>query len=87
LLNISTTESSMATVNFSVPDDVKAAFDKMFGAQNKSGIVADLMRRAVREATQQQRREQLFRKLTGARAGRPTASSAQLRAARAAGRP
>ncbi|MEO8316213.1 MAG: hypothetical protein ABI645_15630 [Pseudomonadota bacterium] len=39
----------MATVNFSVPDDVKAEFDKAFGDQNKSSIIADLMRRAVRE--------------------------------------
>lgn len=30
----------MATVNFSVPDDVKEAFDKAFGDQNKSAIVA-----------------------------------------------
>ena len=36
----------MATVNFSVPDDVKTAFfDKAFGGQNKSAILAELMRR------------------------------------------
>src|ERR1700722_7307603 len=31
LFNISTMRSAMAIVNFSVPDDVKAAFDKAFG--------------------------------------------------------
>jgi metal-responsive CopG/Arc/MetJ family transcriptional regulator len=39
----------MATVNFSVPDEVKAEFDRAFGDQNKSSIIAELMRRAVRE--------------------------------------
>jgi hypothetical protein len=36
----------MATVNFSVPDEVKAAFDKAFSRQNKSAVVAELMRSA-----------------------------------------
>jgi hypothetical protein len=39
----------MATVNFSVPDEVKEVFDQVFGDQNKSAVVAELMRRAVRE--------------------------------------
>jgi hypothetical protein len=50
----------MATVNFSVPDEVKETFDKTFGDQNKSAIIADLMRRAVREHQLQIRREQLY---------------------------
>ena len=66
----------MATVSFSVPDEVKAAFDKAFAGQNKSGIVAELMRRAVRESAQRKRREQLFRTLTQARVHRPPASAA-----------
>ena len=39
--------TTMATVNFSVLDEVKAEFDKIFGDQNRSSIIADLMRRAV----------------------------------------
>lgn len=77
----------MATVNFSVPDEVKAAFDRAFTGKNKSAIVADLMRRAVHEAQQCRRREQLFRELTSRRSRRRRASSAQIRAARVAGRP
>ena len=34
----------MATVNFSVPADVKEAFDKVFARQNKSAVLAELMR-------------------------------------------
>jgi hypothetical protein len=77
----------MATVNFSVPDEVKAEFDKAFGDQNKSSIIAELMRRAVRERQLKIRRERLFRQLSSARGGRPSLSSAEVRKARAANRP
>ena len=39
----------MATVNFSVPDEVKEAFNKAFAQQNKSAVIADLMRDALPE--------------------------------------
>jgi metal-responsive CopG/Arc/MetJ family transcriptional regulator len=76
----------MATVNFSVPDEVKEAFDKTFGDQNKSAVIAKLMRRAVDEHQLQKRREQLFRQLTNARARRPTATADQIAKARSSGR-
>ena len=37
----------MATVNFSVPDDVREAFNETFKDRNKSAIIAELMREAV----------------------------------------
>ncbi len=77
----------MATVNFSVPDEVKAAFDKAFGDQNKSSIIAELMRRAVRERELQIRRKRLFRQLSSARTSRPSLSSEDLRKVRTAERP
>jgi hypothetical protein len=77
----------MATVNFSVPDEVKMEFDKAFGDQNKSSIIADLMRRAVRERKLQIRRDRLFRQFRVARSGRPTFTSAEVRRARSAERP
>jgi hypothetical protein len=77
----------MATVNFSVPDDVKTEFDKTFGGQNKSAVIAGLMRKAVAEVKQRERREAIFRTLTQRRAKRPTLSDAQFRASRAMGRP
>ncbi len=72
----------MATVNFSVPDEVKMEFDKAFGDQNKSSIIADLMRRAVRERKLQIRRERLFRQFRVVRSGRPTFTSEEVRRAR-----
>jgi hypothetical protein len=76
----------MATVNFSVPDDVKAAFDKTFGGQNKSAVIADLMRQAVADAKLRKRRVDIFRTLTQRRSERPSLSDRQIRASRTAGR-
>jgi hypothetical protein len=80
------TRSRMATVNYSVPEQVKAEFDRAFGDGNKSAVIAELMRRAVRERTQQARREQLFRQLTERRPVRGTARGGTLRSTRTAAR-
>ena len=77
----------MATVNFSVPDEVKAEFDKAFGGQNKSAVIADLMRGAVAEVKRRRRREEIFRALTQRRAKRPSLTDAQTRTSRVTGRP
>ncbi|HMM58462.1 MAG: hypothetical protein DYH18_00040 [Xanthomonadales bacterium PRO7] len=44
----------MATVNFSVPEDVKEAFNDTFEGRNKSAIVADLLREAVEREKRRQ---------------------------------
>lgn len=75
----------MATVNFSVPDEVRDAFDATFRDQNKSAIVAELMRRAVRDHELLERRRQLFRRLS--KVARAPATSSGVRKARVAGRP
>jgi hypothetical protein len=87
VVEISTRRISMATVNFSVPDEVKAAFDRTFEGQNKSAVIAELMRRAVSEAKRKQRRWELFRSLTEGRSNRPSLSDAELSAIRRSGRP
>jgi hypothetical protein len=40
----------MATMNFSIPDDVKEAFNKTFEGENKSAVVTRLMVQAIEEA-------------------------------------
>jgi hypothetical protein len=37
----------MAVVNYSIPQDLKEAFNKTFKRRNKSAIIADLMRDAI----------------------------------------
>ena len=76
----------MATVNFSVPKHVKEAFDNTFGVENKSAVIAGLMRRAVQERQLQARREQLFRRLTRDRSRRGAADTGSVREARREGR-
>jgi hypothetical protein len=61
-------------------------FDKAFGDQNKSSIIAELMRRAVRERKLQIRRERIFRQFSAARSRRPSFTSEEVRKARSAER-
>lgn len=77
----------MATVNFSVPDAVKEAFDTAFAGRNKSAVIAQLMTRAVEEHARQERRVELYRKLTARRSSRPATSGSKIASARTSGRP
>jgi hypothetical protein len=78
---------AMATVNFSVPDDVRDAFNRAFAGQNKSAIIAELMRRAVAEMQLRHEREQIFAALTVDRAKRPAARDRDIARVRRRGRP
>ncbi len=75
----------MATVSFSVPDDVKKTFDRVFAGTNKSAIVARLMSQAVEDRRRQNRRRAIERLLRLRRSIKPVAGSA-IRAARVRGR-
>jgi hypothetical protein len=77
----------MATVNFSVPDEVKERFNRAFAGQNKSQIIAELMMRAVEEQALKKRRARAIDSLLRRRASRPPTSPAQIRKAREEGRP
>ncbi len=77
----------MATVNFSVPDEVKEAFNRAFAGENKSAVIARLMRQAVEEKERRQRRQTAIRELLERRRERPAATDEEIRAAREEGRP
>ena len=53
----------MATVNFSVPDDIRQEFNHLFGKENKSAILTRLMQQAIEEKKQQQRRQLAINKI------------------------
>jgi hypothetical protein len=62
----------MATMNFSIPDDVKEAFNRTFEGENKSAVVADLMRKAVEERERSRRSADFVERLHRIReSGRP----------------
>lgn len=77
----------MATVNFSVPDDVKDAFNETFKGRNKSAVVADLMREAVEQARRRERSRAAIDRILERRRGRPVLSDEEIRRARRDGRP
>jgi metal-responsive CopG/Arc/MetJ family transcriptional regulator len=77
----------MATVNFSVPADVKEAFDKAFRRQNKSAVLTDLMRQAVEERRRRQRRAKAVEQLLAMRKRTRSVTDKAIRTARRRGRP
>lgn len=76
----------MSTVNFSVPEDVKQAFNATFEGQNKSAVIADLMREAVEQAQSRQRAQLAVQRILKSRAKSPVFTQAQFRAIRIDGR-
>lgn len=79
----------MATVNYSVPDDVKEAFNKEFEGQNKSAIIADLMRKAVEDARVRDKRSKAIREILSFRERNklPSVTDEEIRKIRDEGRP
>jgi metal-responsive CopG/Arc/MetJ family transcriptional regulator len=77
----------MATVNYSVPDDVRDAFNEAFAEENKSAVIAELMRQAVEERRRRQRRARAVDRLLALRKKAPAVSDAVVRRSRQRGRP
>mgnify|MGYP001815019581 CR=1 FL=1 len=78
----------MSKVSFTIPTEVKEAFDKAFAGQNKSAIIADLMRKAVAARLDRQRRSQdAFQRIFARRGVGPKFTDEEIRAARDAIRP
>jgi metal-responsive CopG/Arc/MetJ family transcriptional regulator len=77
----------MATVNFSVPDEVKEAFNAAYQGQNKSAVIADLMREAIERAERKKRSHEAILRIRDRRKHAPAMSNDEIRTAREVGRP
>jgi predicted nucleic acid-binding protein len=66
----------MPTVNFSVPDDVKRAFNAAFDGQNKSAVIAELMREAVARVEQRRVHEAAVTRILAGSADREPVTEA-----------
>ena len=81
----------MATMNFSIPDDVKDEFNEVFEGENKSAVITGLMRRAIQEKQQRAKQDDAFdalmEELLRARAQDPPMSDEEIRRIRIEGRP
>lgn len=67
----------MATVNFSIPDEVRELFNSAFAGQNRSAVIAKLMRDAAeRELSLRRRREAVAEVLKERTSASPVSSEA-----------
>ena len=74
----------MATVNFSVPAEVRDEFNRCFAGENKSAILTQLMRDAIDTYKRQQRRNQAIEHLLTFRQTQPAINQQQVRESREA---
>jgi len=77
----------ISTVNFSVPEEVKQAFNETFAGENKSAVIAKLMQQAVEERRRQHRRAAAIDALLDLRRGQRSVSDEEIAEARREGRP
>jgi metal-responsive CopG/Arc/MetJ family transcriptional regulator len=77
----------ITTVNFSVPEEVKQAFNETFAGENKSAIIAGLMQQAIEERKRQHRRSAAIDALLELRRQQHPVSDAEVATARHQGRP
>lgn len=76
----------MATVNFSVPEEVKKKFERAFAGKNKSRVIADLMTQAVEEQLMLKRRGEAIDALLERRRTKRPVTAREIRRARVTGR-
>ena len=77
----------MATINFSISEELKEEFQTTFEKENRSALIAQLMRKAIEERKQQARRSAVIASILDWRAQQPAISPREARRARQAGRP
>ena len=65
----------MATMNFSIPDDVKERFNQTFVNSNKSAIVAQLLEEAIERAERKQRSDLAIQRILAIRKSNAPASA------------
>lgn len=72
----------MATVNYSVLDDVKEAFNKVCKGQNKSAVITELMWEAFEHAARKQRHRDACANILAMREQMQPVSEEEVQAAR-----
>ncbi len=77
----------MATVNFSVPDKIKEAFNKAFAGENKSAVLSRLMKEAVGERARRRRRAAVIDAMLAIRRTQRPVPEGRVRQVRVKGRP
>ena len=65
----------MATMNFSIPEDVKERFNQTFINSNKSAIVAQLLEEAIERAERKQQSDKAIQRILAIRKSNAPAST------------
>lgn len=77
----------MATVTFSVPDEIEEAFQETFANENRNAIIARLMKEAVDDRKRQEPQAVAIDALSELRRKQRPASDKEIARARRSGRP
>ncbi len=77
----------MATMNFSVPEEVKKQFDKVFAGKNKSAVLTQLMQQAIEGRKREDQRKRAIDHLLAMRQQAQPVTTKATRQARLQGRP
>jgi hypothetical protein len=77
----------ISTVNFSVPEEIKQAFNEAFAGENKSAVIARLMQQAVEDRKRQRQRAAAIDSLLALRRDQRPASDVEVMESRHEGRP
>jgi hypothetical protein len=72
---------TMATMNFSILDDIKDRFNQAFHGKNKSAVVAGLMIEAIERKDKQQRSKAAIDRILERRKHTPIVTDEEIRAA------
>lgn len=77
----------MATMNFSIPEDVKERFNQTFANANKSAIVTQLLEEAITRAEHKRQSDEAIHQIKSRWHERPRLAEEEIRKAREDGRP
>lgn len=72
----------MATICFSVPEEIKAAFNETFAQMNRSAVITELMSEAVERARSRQRSQKAIASILSRRDDAPMLAESAFRRAR-----
>lgn len=76
----------MATMNFSIPDEVKERFNQVFAGKNKSAVVTRLLEEAIARAELKAHSDAALARIRTRLKDRPVATDEEIRATREEGR-
>lgn len=68
----------MATMNFSIPDDIKERFNQTFANANKSAVVSKLLEEAIERAERKQQSDAAVQRILERRKTAPYATTEEI---------